>query len=201
MNGGAGNLATLAILLHGRNVGALNQLTGGRFLFDFDEAYVGDATRPTLSLPFKIASGGLATDQRPTTMRPPPFFSNLLPEGPLCRCPAERASVAETREFALLSALGADLPGALTVVPADESPASEGPDGTDPPQAEPGRLLKFSLAGVQLKFSAVTDGAGHLTVPADGVGGSWIVKLPSPRYPAIAENEFAMYGTRPPSRH
>ena len=30
------------------------------------------------------------------------------------------------------------------------------------------------------------------TIPVHGVGGSWIVKLPSARYKAIPENEFAM---------
>ena len=56
----------------------------------------------------------------------------------------------------------------------------------------PGTALRFSLAGVQLKFSAVMEASGGLTVPADGMGGSWIVKLPSARFPAVPENEFGM---------
>lgn len=31
-----------------------------------------------------------------------------------------------------------------------------------------------------------------LTLPVDGVGGDWIVKLPSPRFEAVPENEYAM---------
>lgn len=46
-------------------------------------------------------------------------------------------------------------------------------------------ILRFSLAGIQLKFSAVKN-AG-LTIPAEGVGGSWIVKLPSERSIAVPE--------------
>jgi serine/threonine-protein kinase HipA len=53
-------------------------------------------------------------------------------------------------------------------------------------------VLRFSLAGVQLKFSAVMEASGGLTVPAGGMGGSWIVKLPSARFAAVPENEFAM---------
>ena len=53
-------------------------------------------------------------------------------------------------------------------------------------------MLRFSLAGVQLKFSAVMEASGGLTIPADGMGGSWIVKLPSARFAAVPENEFAM---------
>jgi serine/threonine-protein kinase HipA len=45
---------------------------------------------------------------------------------------------------------------------------------------------------VQLKFSAVMESSGGLTVPAGGMGGSWIVKLPSARFAALPENEFAM---------
>jgi serine/threonine-protein kinase HipA len=52
--------------------------------------------------------------------------------------------------------------------------------------------LHFSLAGVQLKFSAVKGAAGGLTIPTDGVGSSWIVKLPSAKFPNVPENEFAM---------
>jgi serine/threonine-protein kinase HipA len=45
---------------------------------------------------------------------------------------------------------------------------------------------------VQLKFSAVKDAAGGLTIPANGVGGSWIVKLPSTQFQNVPQNEFAM---------
>jgi len=52
--------------------------------------------------------------------------------------------------------------------------------------------LRFSLAGVQLKFSAVMEATGGLTIPAGGMGGSWIVKLPSARFPSVPENESVM---------
>ena len=53
-------------------------------------------------------------------------------------------------------------------------------------------ILRFSLAGVQLKFSAVMEATGGLTIPAEGIGGSWIVKLPSMKFEGVPENEFAM---------
>jgi len=52
--------------------------------------------------------------------------------------------------------------------------------------------LRFSLAGVQLKFSAVSEASGGLTIPTKGVGGSWIAKLPSREFEGVAENEFSM---------
>ena len=52
--------------------------------------------------------------------------------------------------------------------------------------------LRFSLAGVQLKFSAIDEAVGGLTIPAKGIGGSWIVKLPSRKFAGVPENEFSM---------
>ncbi|MGK7761226.1 type II toxin-antitoxin system HipA family toxin, partial [Marinovum sp. B10] len=76
-----------------------------------------------------------------------------------------------------------DLPGAITITPSDGEAWS--PDtadgGDDHGDDRRENALRFSLAGVQLKFSAVMEASGGLTIPASGVGGSWIVKLPLPR--------------------
>ena len=189
------DIAVLEVRLHGRLIGTLTRLPGDRVLFAFTEAYIADQNRPTLSLSFKDAVGSLILDARPTQTRLPPFFANLLPEGPLRDYLAERAGVKPEREFFLIDALGRDLPGALEIQPADHStPRNESAAAsTDPtPDLEPDAALHFSLAGVQLKFSAVQDTAGRFTIPDDGVGGSWIVKLPSARFPNLPENEFAM---------
>src|ERR1041384_224297 len=53
-------------------------------------------------------------------------------------------------------------------------------------------VLHFSLAGVQLKFSAIGPSGKQLRIPAQGRDGQWIVKLPSPKFPSLPENEFAM---------
>ncbi|WP_225185101.1 HipA domain-containing protein [Bradyrhizobium sp. NBAIM01] len=55
-------------------------------------------------------------------------------------------------------------------------------------------MLRFSLAGVQLKFSALNNDRekGGLTVPIESVGGSWIVKLPSRQYPGVPEDEHSI---------
>src|SRR6266852_3687221 len=108
---------SLAVHLHGRRVGIIYRLAGDRQLFAFEQDYVDDPDRPTLSLSFKGRTGGLVTRVRPVTARVPPFFSNLLPEGHLRTYLAEQAGVKPEREFFLLAALGADLPGAITVAP------------------------------------------------------------------------------------
>lgn len=188
------NLKALAVRLYGRQIGIINKLAGERQLFAFEQDYIDDPERPTLSLSFKSTTGGVVTSARPGSRRVPPFFSNLLPEGPLRSYLAKLADVKSEREFFLLAVLGADLPGAVVVEPtdtkhnADETAEFESGHGVDAPKA----ALRFSLAGVQLKFSAVMEATGGLTVPADGMGGSWIVKLPSARFAAVPENEHAM---------
>jgi serine/threonine-protein kinase HipA len=183
----------LAIALHARRIGVLAKLAGDRYLFTFDDAYVANRQRATLSLSFKSTTGDLLTTVRASKMQLPPFFANLLPEGSLRDYLARQAGVKPTREFTLLSLLGADLPGAVTAQSLDETwestPMVQAPMSS---YEQHPTLLKFSLAGVQLKFSALADSAGHLTIPAHGMGGSWIVKLPSPRFPALTENEFVM---------
>jgi serine/threonine-protein kinase HipA len=114
---------------------------------------------------------------RAAATRLPVFFSNLLPEGHLREYLAARAGVKPQREFFLLAVLGADLPGAPTVTPMDPLEATGDRDaaiGHDEPIPE--AAFRFSLAGVQMKFSAVMEAKGGLTIPASGMGGSWVVQ-------------------------
>lgn len=182
----------LSVRLHGRQIGTLTNLGGDRMLFAFDEAYIEDAERTTLSLGFKDAYGALTTEFPVTQTRAHPFFSNLLPEGHLRTYLAERANVNPVREFALLEALGADLPGAISIAPAGGDPVSVDDQATDVTAAAGEQPFGFSLAGVQLKFSALLEARGGLTIPARGLGGDWIIKLPSREFEAVPENEFSM---------
>jgi serine/threonine-protein kinase HipA len=188
-------VTVLDVRLYDKSIGTLTLLPGDRILFTFDDGYVADATRPALSVSFKDAFGALITDIRPTQTRLSPFFSNLLPEGAMRDYLAARANVNPAREFYLLWVLGRDLPGALKVLPLNGDglpPETEDVQKTAAKNADEGGLLRFSLAGVQLKFSAVRQAAGGFTIPVEGVGGSWIVKLPSTTHRGVPENEFAM---------
>ncbi len=186
------DVSTLNVELHGIVIGTLTRLPDDRVLFAFTQDYIDDNHRPTLSLSFKDIYGGLDADTKPTKTRVPPFFSNLLPEGHLRKYLAERAGVNPKRELFLLWVLGGDLPGALRIVPTDgESwPPDAVADVDESADGEP--ALRFSLAGVQLKFSAVKGARGGLTIPANGSGGSWIAKLPSDTHNDVPENEFSM---------
>lgn len=189
------NVQSLLINLYGEPIGSLTLLAGDKSIFAFHDAYVADENRPTLSLSFKDEFGRLITRLRPTQTRLTPFFSNLLPEGHLRDYLARRAGVRKMREFHLLWALGADLPGAMTVTSASDD-AWNVDDAADTDREERAAkrsgAMRFSLAGVQMKFSAIAEAAGGLTIPVDGAGGSWIVKLPSSRFRGVPQNEHAM---------
>ena len=189
------DVSVLNVHLHGTKIGTLTHVQGDRTVFAFTDEYVADQNRPTLGLSFKDEFGALITQWPVKQKRLLPYFSNLLPEGHLREYLAARAGVQPEREFFLLWALGRDLPGALTVEPADGEAWPPGlDDGERNAQERKENALRFSLAGVQLKFSAVHDGKANkgLTIPAKGVGGSWIVKLPSARFEGVPENEYAM---------
>ena len=186
------DVSVLNVLLHDQPIGTLTRVAGDRSLFAFNEAYIADENRPVLGLGLKDEFGELVTDFRPYQTQVMPFFSNLLPEGRMRTYLAERAGVKSVREFFLLWVLGQDLPGAVTINPADGEkwPHDSDEDQDDGPGG--GDALRFSLAGVQLKFSAVSETRGGLTIPVNGVGGSWIVKLPSREFDGVPENEYSM---------
>ena len=190
------DVSVLNVNLYGEPIGTLAHVGGDRTFFSFTDDYIADENRPTLGLAFKDQYGQLITELPVKQKRLLPFFSNLLPEGYLRDYLAGLAGVKEEREFYLLWALGHDLPGAITVDPADgeEWPPGLQDDSAEETQRKRTNALRFSLAGVQLKFSAVHDGQSNkgLTMPASGVGGSWIVKLPSQRFEGIPENEYAV---------
>lgn len=187
------DVSVLDVLLYGEKVATLTNVGGDRTLFAFTDDYVADDNRPLLGLGFKDSLGGLITEFRPTQTRLIPWFSNLLPEGHLRRYLAERANVKSEREFYMLWVLGQDLPGAIVVQPVDGEelpPAAHEGDGWEP--EDRANLMRFSLAGVQLKFSAIGDARKRMTIPVRGVGGDWIVKLPSRQFELLPENEFSM---------
>jgi len=191
------DVSVINILLHGERIGALTHVGHDRSLFSFNESYIENANRATLGLRFKDSFGELITEFKPTQTALMPYFSNLLPEGHLREYLSECAGVKSEREFFLLWALGMDLPGAMTVTPDEseiwhgdlEEGAEENDGATDKSLDD---ALRFSLAGVQLKFSAISEANGGLTIPAKGMGGSWIVKLPSARFVGVPENEYSM---------
>lgn len=175
------------VALRGRRVGEL-RVTEDVTRFVFDEAYLGDPEREVLGLRFEEEP----RRERRANMRLPPWFSNLLPEGALRDWIAEQRGVSVTREAELLAEVGMDLPGAVAVLPPDvETIRSKEREPVVDHNAPRPNLWKFSLAGVQLKFSMLAKGE-RFTAPASGEDGQWIVKLPDANFEHVPANERAM---------
>lgn len=179
----------LIIKLGDLAVGDLHRRSGDSWEFAFREGYINLPSRPILGQAFE---DDLQRVHRSTLLLPP-FFSNLLPEGPLRELLARQAKVNEQREALLLDALGGDLPGAVVATQGDGGDATVEDEVSASPPTAPDReqRLKFSLAGVQLKLSVLQRG-DRLTLPATGQGGDWIVKLPDSRFPGVPANEISM---------
>lgn len=187
---GAQAPSVLEVDLSGRHVGTIVALSATDSIFTLDDAYLRDDQRPTLSLGMIDAYG--RPRLKPNRVgRISPFFANLLPEGDLREYIAHRAGIDRRSDFALLWLVGVDLPGVVIV---------RDPEGNElppvrvggPKSRPPAELLRFSLAGVQLKFSAMRNATGGLTIPVSGRDGDSLVKLPSAHFRAVPQNEYAM---------
>jgi serine/threonine-protein kinase HipA len=119
----------------------------------------------------------------------PPFFANLLPEGPLRGLVARAAYAREDQELRLLAHAGEDLPGAVRVVRVGEFRGDDRPHVQTAGTRLDSERLHFSLAGVQMKLSVVRSDKGF-TLPAAGRGGDWIIKAPEAERAGLPENEY-----------
>ena len=179
----------LEVRLGTTHVGTLTLLADDRSEFVLSEDYRQRYPRPVLGQTFEEEPLRRHTSR----MRLPPFFSNLLPEGALRKLIAEKDGLSQQREFFLIARLGEDLPGAVVVTPRAPLPweLAHTPAETPSTRVPEPEQLRFSLAGVQLKFSMLREGRG-MTLPMSGQGGDWIVKLPDNRFDHVPANEFSM---------
>lgn len=181
----------LRVLLGDVPVGWLTLDDAARCTFHWQDSYRQRYPRPVLGQSFEDD-----LDKRyRARSRLPAWFSNLLPEGALRELVARDVGVEPEREFRLLQHLGQDLPGAVRVVADELPPDAEHPDAAGDTDIAAAAAVEddawhFSLAGVQLKFSALRSDRG-MTIPVSGQGGDWILKLPDLRFPGVPANEHA----------
>ncbi|MEV5955093.1 type II toxin-antitoxin system HipA family toxin [Streptomyces sp. NPDC051987] len=174
---------TASVFLNERQVGILGYHKGNTW-FDYTD----------LSPDHPVLGQGFEQDplkRRSGSGSVPEWFANLLPEvgSGLRQLVATELDKRRLHDFALLCHLGEDLPGAVRVVP--DASLDGLPDHESVDECSHDHALRFSLAGVQPKFSMRHEGKA-LVLPATGSGGDWIVKLPDQRFPDVPANEFAM---------
>jgi serine/threonine-protein kinase HipA len=196
-NHGADEVNVLRLTLHGRLVGYLAGFQDGRNVLTFADEYKSDTGRPTFSLithPRFPRAEELIAEPWSRNHKLHPTLSNLLPEGSLRELIAQGLKVHVDNEFYMFSYLGEDLPGALIAEPMepDEVPASvlfAHGQAKAVKFEKAARENKFSLAGVQMKFS-MKQQDGRYNLSKGEVLGDWIIKTPSTKHKDVPLNEF-----------
>lgn len=196
-NAADGDVKVLELTLHGRLVGYLAGFSTGRNVLSFAEEFKKDRDRPTFSLithPRFPNSEKLLAEPWARNQRLHPSQSNLLPEGSLRELIAQSLKVHVDNEFYLFSYLGEDLPGALIATPMDPEDIPDSVLSThgkakavkfEKPRFE----NRFSLAGVQMKFS-MKEKEGRYKLTKSNELGDWIIKTPSTKHSHVPLNEY-----------
>lgn len=188
----------LRLTLHDRLVGYLAGYRNGRNVLIFSDDFKEDPNRPTFSLithPSFPRADKLMAMPWVSNQRLHPTLSNLLPEGSLRELIAQGLKVHIDNEFYILSYLGKDLPGGLVAEPIDPNDVPQKVISTHGKAKAVGfekitQQNKFSLAGVQMKFS-MTEKDGRYNLSKEGVLGDWIIKTPSTKHQEVPTNEYS----------
>ncbi len=180
-------METLDVWLLDRRAGTLEQ-DRGRLSFVYAPDYV-TAPGPPLSRALPVRDEPF--DDAVTES----FFANLLPEGKVRRAAARLRDVSERNDFGLLSALGGDCAGAISLVPpgeylrpAERERAVEWLDDATlaaaidevprrPLMADPDGDVRISLAGAQDKLVVVAE-EGRIGQPLGSAPSTHIIKTP-----------------------
>ncbi len=194
---------SLDVYLHGSLIGVLDRRSQARLRFTYEGSWVSGEQQP-LSLSLPVRTQPFEHDECA------PFFEGLLPEGDFLKAIARTLHVSADNPFQLLTELGGECAGAISVAPAgapvpgqDPRPPrwlSEQELGTllaDLPQrpliaaideVEDGGGFRLSLAGAQSKVGVLVEGAeiglSHGRPPT-----TEILKAPIPHVTESVANE------------
>ncbi|MBR9913164.1 MAG: type II toxin-antitoxin system HipA family toxin [Gammaproteobacteria bacterium] len=187
----------LKLILHDVLIGYLVGYQSGRNELIFADDFRNDPQRPTFSLtthPHFANADKVLSKTHARNQRIHPTLSNLLPEGALRELLAQGLKTHTDNEFRIFSYLGLDLPGAViaTAMAPDEVPehilSNHGKTNAIKMETQsPGN--RFSLAGVQMKFS-MKEKDGRYQLAQNGELGDWIIKTPSTRHKDVPLNEY-----------
>lgn len=185
----------LSISLQGVNIAIITHYSGGKNILCFNPDFVAmeESKRPIFTLR-QIIDPNYLSKLQIRTEKIPPVLSNLLPEGILRELTAKSLNSHPNNEFSILAYLGLNLPGAIVATPikAGDLPAWVLAHrlSTELLQIEVKHAAdKFSLAGVQIKFSSShLDGRYHIDKAL--TGDMWIIKTPSTVHKGVPVNEY-----------
>jgi serine/threonine-protein kinase HipA len=187
----------LKLTLHDKLVGYLAGFDNGRNVLSFADEFKNDPSRPTFSLithPNFPNVERLLAEPWAKNHRLHPTLSNLLPEGALRELIARGLKTHIDNEFQIFSYLGQDLPGALVATPMNPEDVPRSILSTHGKAKAVKSTIdkqenKFSLAGVQMKFS-MKEKEGRYNLTKGDELGDWIIKTPSTQHKNVPINEY-----------
>src|ERR1700733_4005258 len=188
-------MVNLPVYFEQRLVGAVDvDKSGPGFTYDPDWVALRGAFPISITMPLK--SERFASDIFL------PWSANLLPESEQLRTLGQLLGMARSDVIGLLSAIGGDTAGALSIgQPGRTSTVQWRPVGT-PDELE--KILEdlpnkpflvgdegvsMSLAGAQTKLAVAVDESGRICIPMNGPPSTHILKPDSPRLPGGVQNE------------
>jgi len=190
----------LDVRLGRQSVGAIEHRGPGRYRFRYSAEVVERLAEGSLLLSASLPVRAQAFS--PSEARP--FFEGLLPEGAIRSTIARSLGLSEDNGFALMSELGAECAGAVTIVPAGEEPATGASIRwfddiglaravADLPRHPLGVSaegeVRLSLGGVQQKLVVSRAPSGQIGQPLGGTPSTHILKPGQESYESLVSNE------------
>lgn len=189
-------MQTLHVFIHNQLAGVLSQ-KDRLFAFEYASEYLASSHPTPLSATLPLTSDAHTSD------RVKAFFSNLLPEGDLRNLIAKDRKISVDNDFALLREIGGECAGAVALFPPGERPQADAtymplPNSDLADMIKSASLkpliiysdeLRLSLAGAQNKIPVYYKN-GHFSLSKGSAPSSHILKIASPGFPDLIENEF-----------
>jgi serine/threonine-protein kinase HipA len=185
----------LKIYWETKHVGSVWLDANRKFCFQYDGGWLEDPESLPLSIKLPLRAESYLDDLSR------PFFSNLLPEADIKKMLQRKYGVSEGNDFGLLSEIGGECAGAISILPEDQtldttgSYKEVGPDELDriiknipqkPMLMQEGARL--SLAGAQNKLPIFIKDQKFF-LPLGSKSSSHIIKPQINDYPSSVENE------------
>ncbi len=188
-------MASLPVYFEQRLVGTINvDRSGPGFTYAPDWIGLKGAFPISITMPLKSERFPSSTFL--------PWAANLLPESEQLRTLGQLLGMARSDVIGLLSAIGGDTAGALSIGLRGRTASVQWRPVATPEELE--RIIEdlpnkpflvgeegvsMSLAGVQSKLAVAVDGDGRICIPMNGSPSTHILKPDSPRLPGGVQNE------------
>lgn len=192
-------MSLLIVYLNTERVGSLKQDDSGLLQFAYDAAWLANPGAHPLSYSLPLRAEVFVGRQARA------FFAGILPEEEPRRKIAGILGVSAGNDFAILTEIGGECAGAVSLLPADYVPAApESADFRKLTEVELGQIvaelprrplmvgekgLRLSLAGAQDKLPVIVHG-NEISLPLGNTPSTHILKPEPDRFPGLAANEL-----------